>query len=74
MECTSTCMFKVFPEVISMVEVVLMGGSMGTGNTGPVAEFNIQCDPEAAHIVFQQGSMDPSGLPITMVPLQVLKP
>jgi inosine-uridine nucleoside N-ribohydrolase len=33
---------------------------------GPtVQEFNIQTDPEAAHIVFE------SGVPVTMVPLEV---
>lgn len=31
-----------FPEIIPKIEVVLMGGCMGTGNTGSVAEFNIQ--------------------------------
>ncbi|CAI5516904.1 unnamed protein product [Closterium sp. Naga37s-1] len=41
------------------------GGALGLGNTGPVAEFNIQCDPEAASIVFN------SGCPLTMVPLEV---
>jgi inosine-uridine nucleoside N-ribohydrolase len=38
-----------------MVEVVLMGGSIGVGNTGPVQEFNIQTDPEAAKVVFESG-------------------
>ena len=27
-------------------KIVLMGGAAGVGNTGPVAEFNIQVDPE----------------------------
>ena len=31
-----------YPEVLDRLEVVLMGGCMGTGNTGPVQEFNIQ--------------------------------
>ena len=31
-----------FPEVLHSIEIVLMGGCMGTGNTGSVAEFNIQ--------------------------------
>ena len=35
------------------------------GNTGSVAEFNIQIDPEAAHVVFE------SEIPIFMVPLEV---
>jgi inosine-uridine nucleoside N-ribohydrolase len=45
--------------------IVLMGGSIGPGNTTPAAEFNIYVDPEAARIVFG------SGLPITMVGLDV---
>lgn len=53
-------------KVIEHIEkVVLMGGAMGIGNTGPVCEFNIQVDPEAAAYVFE------SGLPIYMVPLEV---
>jgi len=32
-----------FPEVkTKLTQIVLMGGAMGIGNTGPVAEFNIQ--------------------------------
>ena len=55
----------VYPEVQEMVEVVVMGGCMGIGNTGPVMEFNMQSDPEAAKIVFE------SGVHLTMVPLEV---
>ena len=58
-------LFSVYPELAGAVEVVLMGGALGKGNTGPVAEFNIQCDPEAARIVFE------SGANLTMVPLEV---
>lgn len=58
-------LFSVYPELAGSVEVVLMGGALGKGNTGPVAEFNIQCDPEAARIVFE------SGANLTMVPLEV---
>jgi len=58
-------LLSLYPELTDDIEVVLMGGAMGKGNTGPVAEFNIQCDPEAAHIVFE------SGVELTMVPLEV---
>jgi inosine-uridine nucleoside N-ribohydrolase len=33
-------------------EICLMGGSVTFGNWTPAAEFNIWCDPEAAHVVF----------------------
>ncbi|KAG2452151.1 hypothetical protein HYH02_003183 [Chlamydomonas schloesseri] len=58
-------LLTLYPEASEWVEVVLMGGAMGVGNTGPVMEFNIQTDPEAAKIVFE------SGVPLTMVPLEV---
>jgi len=45
--------------------VVLMGGSIGEGNTTPAAEFNIWADPEAARRVFD------SGLGVTMIGLDV---
>lgn len=52
------------PEVTGHIaEIVLMGGSIGRGNTTPSAEFNILVDPPAADIVFN------SGLPVTMVGL-----
>jgi purine nucleosidase len=47
-------------------EIILMGGGLFEGgNTTPAAEFNIYVDPEAADIVFH------SGIPITVVPLDV---
>lgn len=60
-------LLMLYPEVVSegMIEIVLMGGAVGVGNTGPVVEFNIQIDPEAAHVVFN------SGANVTMVPLEV---
>ena len=61
-------LFSVYPEVIHRLdELVIMGGAyQGLGNTGPTAEFNIQCDPEAAHIVFEAGLKN-----LVMVPLEV---
>jgi purine nucleosidase len=47
-------------------ELVIMGGAiLEHGNTTPQAEFNIYVDPHAAHIVFH------SGIPITLIPLDV---
>jgi purine nucleosidase len=55
------------PDIVAGVrELVLMGGaSRALGNVTPAAEFNIHADPHAAEIVFD------SGVPITMVPLDV---
>eukprot|EP00898_Chlorokybus_atmophyticus_P004238 jgi/Chlat1/4815/Chrsp31S04863 len=58
-------LLAVYPEVKDMIEVVLMGGCLGIGNTGPVAEFNMQNDPEAAKMVFE------SSIPVVMIPLEV---
>lgn len=47
-------------------ELVIMGGSLRAGgNITPAAEFNLHADPHAAHIVFH------SGIPITLIPLDV---
>ncbi len=47
-------------------EVIVMGGAVATrGNATPVAEANINNDPEAARIVFQ------AGWPVTLVGLDV---
>ena len=48
-----------------MLNITIMGGAIGQGNTGAAAEFNVQTDPEAAKVVFE------SGVPLTMVPLEV---
>ncbi|MGH3146857.1 MAG: nucleoside hydrolase, partial [Rubrobacter sp.] len=54
------------PDLKAKVDrIVLMGGSMGLGNTTPAAEFNVYVDPEAARAVFE------SGLPVTMAGLDV---
>ena len=43
------------PKLVERVkQVVLMGGACHTGNVGPAMEFNIENDPEAAHIVFNE--------------------
>jgi purine nucleosidase len=50
----------------SVKELVIMGGAIQeNGNVTPLAEFNIFVDPHAAHIVFH------SGIPITLIPLDV---
>jgi len=50
----------------SVKELVIMGGAIQEGgNMSPLAEFNIFVDPHAAHIVFH------SGIPITLIPLDV---
>ena len=54
------------PRIVGRIkEIVLMGGAYGVGNATPVAEFNILCDPEAAHIVFNET------WPVTMIGLDV---
>ena len=50
----------------SVKEMVIMGGAIREGgNITPQAEFNIYCDPYAAHVVFH------AGIPITLIPLDV---
>lgn len=50
----------------SVKEVVIMGGAIRhQGNTTPLAEFNVYVDPHAAYMVYH------SGMPITLVPLDV---
>lgn len=55
------------PEIIDAVkEVIIMGGAiLHQGNATPLAEYNTYADPHAAHMVYH------SGLPITLVPLDV---
>jgi purine nucleosidase len=55
------------PRLLAAIkDVYIMGGAIRyDGNTTPQAEFNAYSDPHAAHIVFH------SGLPITLVPLDV---
>ncbi|KAI8466212.1 MAG: putative tRNA synthetase [Monoraphidium minutum] len=62
-------MLALYPELRGSLEVVIMvvimGGALGIGNTGPVMEFNIQTDPEAAKVVFE------AGVQLAMVPIEV---
>jgi purine nucleosidase len=55
------------PRLVQEVrEVIVMGGAIRyEGNTTALAEFNTYVDPHAAHIVYH------SGMPITLVPLDV---
>ena len=54
------------PEIAARLDrIAIMGGAIGLGNWTPSAEFNIHVDPEAAEIVVA------SGVPITLVPLEV---
>ena len=59
---------KLEPRLLAKTkEIVLMGGSVDNGNTSPAAEFNIMCDPEAAHVVFS------SGIPVKMIGLNITR-
>jgi inosine-uridine nucleoside N-ribohydrolase len=57
------------PEITATLErIVMLGGSWGLGNKTAAAEWNILCDPEAAHVVLG------AGIPITMLPIDALSP
>lgn len=58
-------LLSLYPSMSSWIKVVWMGGSLGAGNTQPVAEFNAELDPEAAAVVFA------SGAHLTMIPLDI---
>jgi len=46
-------LLQVYPEVMrNLHSITIMGGASTGGNTHPVAEFNIQNDPEACQILF----------------------
>ena len=55
------------PGIINAVkQVIVMGGAIQhSGNTTPLAEFNVYADPHAAHMVFH------AGMPLRLVPLDV---
>ena len=58
------------PRIVTAVkDVIIMGGAIRyEGNTTALGEFNTYVDPHAAHIVYH------SGMPITLVPLDVTYP
>jgi pyrimidine-specific ribonucleoside hydrolase len=59
-------LYALHPDLVTRLDrVVIMGGSTGRGNMTPAAEFNIWCDPEAAHRVLS------ADVPTTMVGLNV---
>jgi purine nucleosidase len=52
--------------ILAVREVVIMGGAIRhQGNATPLAEYNAYVDPHAAYMVYH------SGMPITLVPLDV---
>ncbi len=52
------------PEISArLARVVVLGGAWGLGNKTAAAEWNMLCDPEAAHIVFS------SGISLTLAPI-----
>ena len=55
------------PRIIqALKEIIIMGGAVRhQGNSTPMAEFNVHVDPHASHMVYH------SGIPITLVPLDV---
>jgi pyrimidine-specific ribonucleoside hydrolase len=55
------------PELAGRIDrIVAMGGALRGGNTTASAEFNVHCDPEAAHRVLAEESV-----PVTLVPLDL---
>ncbi|MCL1936510.1 MAG: ribonucleoside hydrolase RihC [Defluviitaleaceae bacterium] len=61
---------RTYPEIIyGIEELVIMGGSLGRGNSGVLSEFNFDCDAEAAKIVFDTATE--SGMKVTVTPLDV---
>lgn len=57
------------PDAASKIgRIIAMGGAIDEpGNIGPRSEFNIAADPEAADIVLR------SGIPVTLIPLDVTR-
>lgn len=59
-------LLRMYPDEAALLEkIVFMGGSTGSGNASPVAEFNVWHDPEAAAIVLD------APVPVVMYGLDV---
>jgi pyrimidine-specific ribonucleoside hydrolase len=64
-------LYALHPDIAATLDrLVIMGGSIGAGNTTPAAEFNIWFDPEAAYRVLTDPGL-PSAVPTTLVGLDV---
>jgi pyrimidine-specific ribonucleoside hydrolase len=60
-------LLAVHPELAPKIgRLVIMGGALTGGNTTATAEFNVHCDPEAAHRVLAE-----ERVPTTLVPLEL---
>jgi pyrimidine-specific ribonucleoside hydrolase len=60
-------LLAVHPELRPKIgRLVVMGGALTGGNTTATAEFNVHCDPEAAHRVLAEEQV-----PVTLVPLEL---
>lgn len=60
-------LLAVHPELRPRISrLVIMGGALTGGNTTATAEFNVHCDPEAAHRVLAEEQV-----PTTLVPLEL---
>jgi pyrimidine-specific ribonucleoside hydrolase len=60
-------LLAVHPELRPRIgRIVAMGGALAGGNTTSTAEFNVHCDPEAAHRVLAE-----EPVPLTLVPLEL---
>ena len=61
-------LLRIYPEVLNNLKrLVVLGGSYGQGNTGPVTEWNMELDPEAAKVVFDAGMY----IELVQIPIQV---
>ena len=46
-------LLTLYPEIVKKLkQVVIMGGSIGMGNTTPTSEMNIVSDPESSEVIF----------------------